>query len=106
MIGTDVARRVCRSLQAAGHRVRHFAHPTDRDLRQALGGDVAGVAILLKDDAESLRYALAVEHIRPHVTLVVTVFDSIRGHGHRHHRRQPQRQQATAEQAVQPGHSV
>ena len=36
---------------------------------------MAGVAVLLDDDVESLRYALAVEHIHPQVTLVVTVFD-------------------------------
>lgn len=75
VIGSDVARKVCSSLQSAGHRVRHFAHPTDEDLRQALGRQVTGVAILLDDDVESLRYALAVEHIRPNVTLVVTIFD-------------------------------
>ncbi|MCH0540334.1 NAD-binding protein [Streptomyces sp. MUM 203J] len=75
VIGSDVARRVCGSLQSAGHRVRHFAQPTDEDLRQALDRRVAGVAILLDDDVASLRYALAVAHIRPNVTLVVTIFD-------------------------------
>ncbi|MGW0735712.1 NAD-binding protein [Streptomyces sp. NPDC002851] len=55
--------------------VRHLAQPTDADLRQALDREVAGVAILLDEDAESLRYALAVEHLRPGITLVVTVFD-------------------------------
>ncbi|WP_405623792.1 NAD-binding protein [Streptomyces sp. NBC_00076] len=75
VIGSDVARKVCSSLQSAGHCVRHFTHPTDEDLRQALDRQVAGVAILLDDDVESLRYALAVEHIRPNVTLVVTIFD-------------------------------
>jgi len=75
VIGSDVARKVCGSLQSAGHRVRHFAQPTDEDLRQALDQQVAGVAILLDEDVESLRYALAVEHIRPNVTLVVTIFD-------------------------------
>lgn len=75
VIGSDVARRVCGSLRSAGHFVRHLAQPTDEDLRRALDGEVAGVAILLDDDVESLRYALAVEHIRPGVTLVVTVFD-------------------------------
>ncbi|MFI9357553.1 NAD-binding protein [Streptomyces lydicus] len=75
VIGSDVARKVCGFLQAAGHRVRHFTQPTDDELRQALDQQVAGVAILLDDDVESLRYALAVEHICPHVTLVATVFD-------------------------------
>jgi hypothetical protein len=75
VIGSDVARKVCGSLQAAGHRVCHLAQPVDDDLRQALDREVAGVAVLLDNDVESLRYALAVEHIRPNVTLVVTIFD-------------------------------
>ncbi|MET7716442.1 NAD-binding protein [Streptomyces sp. NPDC005407] len=75
VIGSDMARRVCGLLQSAGHLVRHLDRPTDEDLRRALGREVAGVAVLLEDDVESLRYALAVEHIRPHVKLVVTVFD-------------------------------
>ncbi|MGW0703532.1 NAD-binding protein [Streptomyces sp. NPDC002867] len=75
VIGSDVARKVCGSLQAAGHDVHHLTQPTDEDLRRALKEEVAGVAILLDDDVESLRYALAVEHIRPRVMLVVTVFD-------------------------------
>jgi hypothetical protein len=54
---------------------RHFTQPTDEDLRQALNRQVAGVAVLLDNDVESLRYALAVEHICPNVTLVVTIFD-------------------------------
>lgn len=80
VIGSDEARRVCGFLQSAGHTVRHLAQPTDEDLRRALAQDltgsaVAGVAILLDDDVESLRYALAVEHIRPGIRLVVAVFD-------------------------------
>ncbi|GAA3148466.1 NAD-binding protein [Streptomyces rectiviolaceus] len=75
VIGSDMARRVCGQLQTAGHLVRHLDRPTDEDLRRALRREVAGVAVLLDDDVESLRYALAVEHIRPHVKLVVTVFD-------------------------------
>lgn len=75
VIGSDVARKVCGFLQAAGHGVRHFAQPTDEDLRQALDRQVAGVAVLLDDDVESLRYALAVEHICPNVALVVRIFD-------------------------------
>jgi hypothetical protein len=75
VVGSDVARRVCGSLKSAGHQVRHLAQPTDEDLRRSLDREVAGVAILLDDDVESLRYALAVEHIRPNVSLVVTIFD-------------------------------
>ncbi|MEU5951686.1 NAD-binding protein [Streptomyces sp. NPDC047525] len=75
VIGSDMARRVCGQLQTAGHLVRHLDRPTDEDLRRALRRDVAGVAVLLDDDVESLRYALAVEHIHPNVKLVVTVFD-------------------------------
>ncbi|MGP3986946.1 NAD-binding protein [Streptomyces sp. 3N207] len=75
VIGDDAARRVCGQLQAAGTAVCHMAYPTDEALRRALVRQVTGVAVLFDDDAESLRYALAVEHIRPGVHLVVTVFD-------------------------------
>ncbi|UNZ16838.1 portal protein [Streptomyces sp. 891-h] len=87
VIGDDAARRVCGHLQAAGHSVCHLAYPTDAALHRAVGSgpdesrhsgrirEVAGVAVLFDDDAESLRYALAVEHIRPGVHLVVTIFD-------------------------------
>lgn len=75
VIGSDMARRVCGLLRSAGHDVRHLGHPSDEDLRRALRREVAGVAVLLDNDVESLRYALAVEHIRPNVNLVVTVFD-------------------------------
>ncbi|MFD9218570.1 NAD-binding protein [Streptomyces sp. NPDC060064] len=75
VIGSDMARRVCGVLQSAGHLVCHLDRPGDEDLRRALRREVAGVAVLLDDDVESLRYALAVEHIRPNVKLVVTVFD-------------------------------
>ncbi|WP_243088120.1 hypothetical protein [Streptomyces sp. 891-h] len=43
--------------------------------RAGTGREVAGVAVPFHDDAEPLRYALAVEHIRPGVHLVVTIFD-------------------------------
>ncbi|HET6357421.1 NAD-binding protein [Streptomyces sp.] len=75
VIGSDMARRVCGLLLSAGHVVRHLDRPTDEDLRRALRREVAGVAVLLDNDVESLRYALAVEHIRPGLKLVVTVFD-------------------------------
>ncbi len=75
VIGSEAARRVCGSLQSAGNVVCHMTQPTDEELRQALDREVAGVAVLFDDDVESLRYALAVEHICPSVTLVVTVFD-------------------------------
>lgn len=75
VIGGDMARRVCGSLQSAGHLVSHLTQPTDDELREALERAAAGVAILLDDDVESLRYALAVEHMCPNVALVVNVFD-------------------------------
>ncbi|MGP3950792.1 NAD(P)-binding protein [Streptomyces sp. 7N604] len=75
VIGGDVAGRACGSLRSAGHFVHHLGRPTDAELRRVLDEEVAGVAILLDDDVEALRYALAVEHIRPAVTLVVTIFD-------------------------------
>lgn len=72
---TNLARRVCASLKARERAVLHLKAPRDSELRAALAGTPAGVAILLHDDVAALRYALAVAHISPHVPITVTVFD-------------------------------
>ena len=54
------------------------AAPDRARRRGAAQGDdpaAAGVAVLLHDDVEALRYALAVAHIAPTAPLVVTIFD-------------------------------
>ena len=72
---TDVGRRACALLSSRGIRTLHLDDPTDADLREALSGEVAGVAVLLHDDMRALRYSLVVEHVRPGIRLFVAMFD-------------------------------
>ena len=72
---TDVGRRACALLASRGIRTLHLDDPTDADLREALSGEVAGVAVLLHDDMRALRYSLVVEHVRPGIRLFVAMFD-------------------------------
>ncbi|MEY9930539.1 Trk K+ transport system NAD-binding subunit [Catenulispora sp. GP43] len=73
--GLDTARRACDALTRRGHAVVHLPEPTEAGLRTALGPDVGAVAIVVRGDVVALRYALLVEHLRPSIRLVVTVFD-------------------------------
>ncbi|MGA5319543.1 NAD-binding protein [Streptomyces seoulensis] len=73
--GTNLARRVCATLQDRGRAVAHLTAPGDTDLRAALRESPEGVAILLHDDVAALRYALAVAHLAPDAPIVATVFD-------------------------------
>jgi Trk K+ transport system NAD-binding subunit len=72
---TDVGRRACAQLAARGVRTKHLDDPSDAEIRAALAGDVAGVAVLLHDDMRALRYCLVVEHVRPGIRLFVAMFD-------------------------------
>ncbi|UQX87431.1 NAD-binding protein [Jatrophihabitans telluris] len=71
----EVARRLCASLVEQGLPVTHLPEPTDGELRAALTAEVSAVAVLVRGDVVALRYALLVEHVRPRVRLVATVFD-------------------------------
>jgi voltage-gated potassium channel Kch len=71
----EVARRTCAALIDRGYAVTHLLQPTDAELRVALTPDIAAVAVLIRGDVIALRYALLVEHLRPQVRLVVTLFD-------------------------------
>lgn len=62
-----------RALHAAAARVNHLAHPSDADIRQALGEQVDSVIVFSRDDAVALRLALVVAHVRPGVPMIVTV---------------------------------
>jgi len=73
---TDVGRRVCALLAGTGVSTNHLDAPTDAELRDALRGDVDGVAVLLHDDIRALRYCLVVAHIRPGIRLFVAMFDA------------------------------
>ncbi len=72
---TDVGRRACAELQTHGLNVIHLTAPTDGELHDYLTDDVTGVAVMLHNDFEALRYSLAIEHIRPGVRLFVAIFD-------------------------------
>lgn len=72
---SNVARRVCASLQQRGSEVLHLSAPGDEELRKAMAREPQGVAVLVHDDVVALRYALAAAHIAPGVPLVATVFD-------------------------------
>ena len=72
---TDVGRRVCSLLTSSGISVVHLHEPSDAELRAELGKDIDGVAVLLHDDIEALRYSLMIHHIRPGAHLFVAMFD-------------------------------
>jgi hypothetical protein len=64
-----------RALEAGRANVRRLSEPTDRDIREALGDDVDLVVVISRFDHVSLRMALAVDHVRPGIPQLVTVFD-------------------------------
>nr|WP_271208996.1 NAD(P)-binding protein [Rhodococcus wratislaviensis]GLK33429.1 hypothetical protein GCM10017611_02710 [Rhodococcus wratislaviensis] len=72
---TTVARRVCASLRERHFRVRHLIAPDDDELRAALAEEPRAVAVLVRDDVVTLRYALAAAHISATTPQVVTIFD-------------------------------
>lgn len=72
---TPVARRVCATLRASlDEHVRHLIRPGDAELALAVEG-VRAAAVLIHDDVAVLRYALALAHLRPELSLTVTIFD-------------------------------
>jgi Trk K+ transport system NAD-binding subunit len=68
----DVARRV---LDDAGVPVLHLREPNDSQIRGAMSSDVDAVMVISRDDRASLRLALVVEHLRPGVRLIVTIYN-------------------------------
>ena len=71
---TGVTERV---LLSTGARVTHLRDPNDRAIRKALEEEVDSVVVISDDDHVSLRIALVVEHLRPGIPLVVTVFGRV-----------------------------
>jgi voltage-gated potassium channel Kch len=73
----DLPRAVELALARAGARVRRLRRPNDREIARALAGDIeVDVAMVVsRDDIEVLRLALVVEHARPGLQLIVTVFN-------------------------------
>jgi len=72
---TDIGRRACAALQDRGVEVLHLANPSDSELHELLNENTLGVAIMLHNDIEALRYSLTIEHIRPGIRLFVAIFD-------------------------------
>jgi len=72
---TDIGRRTCAALQDRGVEVLHLANPSDSELHELLTENTQGVAIMLHNDIEALRYSLTIEHIRPGIRLFVAIFD-------------------------------
>jgi Trk K+ transport system NAD-binding subunit len=70
----ELARAVLDEAERRGAHVRALRSYTDRELRRELAVADA-VAVISRDDAEALRSALLVEHMRPGVRLVASVFD-------------------------------
>jgi Trk K+ transport system NAD-binding subunit len=76
LIGKDeVGRRTAAMLREAGATVTHLDEPTDAQLHDLLTGPVDGVAVMLHDDIQALRYGLVIHHIRPGAPLYVAMFD-------------------------------
>ena len=72
---TDIGRRACAALQDRNVEVLHLASPQDSELHELLAQNITGVAIMLHNDIEALRYSLTIEHIRPGIRLFVAIFD-------------------------------
>ncbi len=72
---TEIARLTCAGLEERGDLVEHLPLPTEEEVRSALTLDVDAVAVLIRNDVSVLRHCLLVEHVRPGIRLVATVFD-------------------------------
>ncbi|CAM02687.1 TrkA family protein [Saccharopolyspora erythraea NRRL 2338] len=71
----DLADSVAEHAVRWGAELSRLGSPTAVDLADALAGEVDVVVIVSRDDIRVLRYALMVEHARPGVALLVTLFD-------------------------------
>jgi Trk K+ transport system NAD-binding subunit len=68
----DVVRR---ALEDVGVAVLHLPEPADSEIRSAMAPDIDAVVVISRDDRVSLRLALVVEHLRPGVRLIVTIYN-------------------------------
>jgi hypothetical protein len=68
---------VALALERAHADLRWLPRPSDREITEVLAGDaeIDVAMVVTRDDIEALRLALLVEHARPGVGLIVTVFD-------------------------------
>lgn len=74
----DLAAETAAALRRADALGLHLRRPSDREIARALTDDdaVDAVAVVSHDDIYALRIALVVEHARPGVALLVTIFDA------------------------------
>jgi Trk K+ transport system NAD-binding subunit len=72
----DLAEETRHALDVAGAEVYRMKAPEEREVRHALEGDgIDRVAIVSRDDAVVLRFALMVRHVDQDVPMLVTIFD-------------------------------
>ena len=71
----EATRLTCELLRQEGHRTVHLAAPTDREIADSLSPALSSVVVIVHSDVKALRYVLVVEHLRPGIRLVTTVFD-------------------------------
>jgi Trk K+ transport system NAD-binding subunit len=72
----DLTEETARALEAAGARVVRLGQPDEDGVRDALDGhDVDSVAVVERNDAVVLRFALMVRAISEDVALLLTIFD-------------------------------
>lgn len=63
-----------RALAAGAARVTRLRTASDREVREALDETVDSVVVVSRSDVVSLRTALVVEHVRPGIPVLVTIF--------------------------------
>lgn len=72
----DLSEEARRALDAAGAEVFRLKDPNDRQMRVALeSGGIDSVAVVSRDDAVALRFALMVRYVSQKVPILVTIFD-------------------------------
>src|SRR5881227_3318033 len=72
---TTLSRRVCHELAGRGDEVGHLFEPGDEELADAIRRGPAAVAVVVHEDVQALRYALALAHLDAGLRIVVTIFD-------------------------------
>jgi voltage-gated potassium channel Kch len=71
----ELAAAIAATVEAGGASVERLTAPNDIELREAIERGVSAVAVIDRDDIAALRLALVIEHVRPDVPLLVTIFD-------------------------------